>query len=56
MAGILAVFRVAGAGPLSWVVAFASALILGLRPKLSPLFVLAAGAVIFVIVNLDVTP
>lgn len=48
LAGIVAVFRVAGAGPLSWSVALASALILGLRPNIHPMLLLAAGALIFI--------
>jgi chromate transporter len=47
-AGILAIFKTAGAGPLSWVVALASALLLGMLPKLHPLLLLAAGGIIFV--------
>lgn len=53
MAGILAIFRLAGAGPLSWGVAVGSALALGFWPRLSPLIVLACGAIVFVVVNFD---
>lgn len=48
LAGILAVFRAAGAGPLSWVVAVGSAIVLGWRPKIHPLLLLAAGGLIFI--------
>ncbi|HEX6118053.1 MAG TPA: chromate transporter, partial [Dongiaceae bacterium] len=47
-AGIYAIFNIAGAGPLSWIVALGSALLLGLAPRLQPLLLLAVGAVIFV--------
>lgn len=53
MAGILSLFRLADAGPLSWVVAVGSALILGLRPKVHPLLLLGAGGVIFVVARLS---
>src|SRR5687768_1864678 len=43
IAGILSLFRLAGAGPLSWSVAIRSALILDLWPRNHPLLVLAAG-------------
>lgn len=52
IAGILSLFRLAGAGPLSWSVAVGSALILGFRPKVHPLLALAAGAVVFIAVHL----
>jgi chromate transport protein ChrA len=47
-AGILAIFKTAGAGPLSWAVALGSAVLLGMLPKLHPLLLLAAGGIIFV--------
>jgi chromate transporter len=47
-AGIFTIFKTAGAGPLSWLVAAGSALLLGLVPRLHPLLLLAAGALIFV--------
>lgn len=46
-AGILAIFRVAGAGVVSAAVAVVSAAAFWLRPKLNPLIALAAGATIF---------
>lgn len=48
LAGIVAVFRVAGAGPLSWGVAIGSAIVLGWRPNIHPLLLLAAGGLIFI--------
>jgi chromate transporter len=54
MAGILSLFRLAGAGPLSWSVAIVSALILGFWPKVHPLILLGGGAAIFVCVHLTV--
>jgi chromate transporter len=52
IAGILSLFRLAGAGPLSWAVAISSALILGFWPKLQPLLLLATGALVFVAIHL----
>ncbi|MCB8820857.1 chromate transporter [Microvirga rosea] len=51
LAGVFAIFRVAGAGLLSWAIAGVSALILAWRPKLSPLLVLLGGAVTFAAVQ-----
>jgi chromate transporter len=48
LAGIVAVFRIAGAGPLSWAVAIGSAIILGWRPRMHPLLLLAAGGLVFI--------
>jgi chromate transporter len=47
LAGVFAIFRVAGAGALSWSIAGISAAILACRPKLSPLLVLLGGAIAF---------
>jgi chromate transporter len=47
-AGIFAIFKTAGAGTLSWTVAIGSAVLLGTQPKLHPLLLLLAGAIIFV--------
>jgi chromate transporter len=47
MAGIVAIFRVAGTGPLSWVTAAGSALLLTIFPKLHPGLLLCAGAALF---------
>jgi chromate transporter len=52
LAGILSLFRLAGAGPLSWSVAVASGLVLGLLPKLHPMLMLVAGGLVFVLVHL----
>lgn len=52
LAGVLTIFRIAGAGPLAWGVAGGSALILGLRPRLHPLLLLLAGGIIFSAVQL----
>jgi chromate transporter len=49
LAGVLAIRRVSGAGPLSWAIAGGSAIILGTRPIIHPLLLLAAGAVIFLV-------
>ncbi|MET0427215.1 MAG: chromate transporter [Microvirga sp.] len=51
LAGVVVIFRVAGAGLLSWGIAGVSAAILAWRPKLSPLLVLAGGAVTFAAVH-----
>jgi chromate transporter len=48
LAGVLAIARVAGAGILWWGIAIAAAVMLGLRPKLHPMLLLLAGAVIAV--------
>ena len=48
-AGIFAIFKTAGAGPLSWMVALGSAILLGSLPKAHPLFLLVAGAMIFIV-------
>ncbi len=49
LAGVLAIGRVAGAGPLWWGIAIAAAIALGLRPKLHPMLLLVGGAAIAVI-------
>ena len=48
LAGVLAISRVSGAGPLSWGVAAGSVLVLTTRPRLHPLLILATGGAIFV--------
>jgi chromate transporter len=48
LAGVFSIFRVAGAGVLSWAIAGGSAAILWWRPKLNPILVLAGGAIAFV--------
>lgn len=48
LAGILVISRVAGAGVLTWSVAVGTAFIMGLRPKLNPLFLLMGGAAVFI--------
>jgi chromate transporter len=53
MSGILSLFRLAEAGPLSWGVAIGSALVLGFRPKVHPLILLLAGAAIFIAAHLS---
>lgn len=47
LAGVLAIARIAGFGPLGWAVAGGSAVLLGFRPKMHPLLLLAGGALIF---------
>jgi len=49
MAGILAIGQIAGNGVLMWIVAIVSAAILLYRPKFSPVLLLCAGAVIFMV-------
>jgi chromate transporter len=49
LAGVFAIFRIAGAGILSWAVAGVSAAILAWRPTLNPLILLAGGAAAFAI-------
>jgi chromate transporter len=51
LAGVFAIFRIAGAGVLSWVVAGGSAIVLTWRPKLNPLLVLAGGAIAFAVLS-----
>lgn len=51
LAGMLSIFRIAGSGPLAWGVTGASAALLAYRPRLHPLLVMAAGAVVFVAAN-----
>jgi chromate transporter len=51
LAGVFAIFRVAGSGPWSWSIAAVAALVLAWRPKLSPLFVLLGGAIAFAAVR-----
>lgn len=48
LAGTVAIFRVAGAGMQSWIIAILAAVILTLRPTISPLLVLAAGGLAFI--------
>jgi chromate transporter len=48
LAGVFVIFRIAGSGILSWAVAGVSAAILGRWPKVNPLLLLAAGALVFV--------
>jgi chromate transporter len=49
LAGVFAIFRIAGAGILSWVLAGVAAAILAWRPKLNPLILLVGGAIVFAI-------
>jgi chromate transporter len=51
LAGVVAIFRVAGAGVLSWGIATLACVIVAWRPKLNPLFVLAGGASAFAAVH-----
>lgn len=51
LAGILAVFRVSGAGVLSYLVAFGSAGILLWQPRAHPLLLFAVGALIFMVLQ-----
>ncbi|MBZ6075131.1 chromate transporter [Microvirga puerhi] len=51
LAGVFAIFRIAGAGILSWAVAGSSAIVLAWRPKLNPLLILLAGAIVFVVIQ-----
>lgn len=51
LAGILALFRVAEAGIAAVALALAAALVAGLRPKVHPLLLLGAGALIFVAIG-----
>jgi chromate transporter len=51
LAGVLAIFRGAGSGALSWSIAGISAAILARRPKLSPLLVLLGGAIAFAVIR-----
>jgi chromate transporter len=51
LAGVFSIFRVAGAGVLSWIVAGLAAAILAWRPKINPLILLAGGAVVFGVVH-----
>ena len=55
LAGVLAIFRLAQAGPLSWAVAVAVAGILSWRAKAHPFALLFLGVVVFLLARL-VTP
>ena len=48
LAGIVAIFRVAGAGWAAWAVALGAAAILAWRPRLHPLVLLAVGGLAFI--------
>jgi hypothetical protein len=49
LAGVFAIFRIAGAGIPSWTIAGIAAALLVLRPKLTPLILPAGGAIAFVV-------
>jgi chromate transporter len=49
-AGVLVIFKLADAGPLSWALAAFVAAVLTFRPKVHPMILLLVGAVVF---NLD---
>jgi len=51
MAGVVSILRIGGGGVLSWALAIGSAGLLTWRPKLHPLLLFAAGAVVFVAVR-----
>jgi chromate transporter len=51
LAGVIAIFRVAGFGPLSWIFAGLSAVILAIRPRINPLLILAGGAAASVVLH-----
>ena len=50
-AGVLALLRLAGSGPLTWITLVFVAGLLTLRPKLHPFPLLGAGAVLFLLVR-----
>lgn len=51
LAGVVAIFRIAGAGLMSWAVAAICAALLAWRPRLHPLWLLAAGGLSFVLLG-----
>lgn len=51
MAGILAIGQIAGNGLLMWTVALVAAGVLLYRPKFSPVLLLGAGALVFMVVG-----
>lgn len=51
LAGSLVILETGESGPLAWIVALAAAAILMTRPKLNPLWVLAAGGVVAMMVG-----
>jgi chromate transporter len=51
LAGVFVIFRLMGAGVLSWLVGGASAAVLARWPRLNPLLLLLAGAVVFAAVE-----
>jgi len=53
LAGVFAIFRIAGSGILSWVVAGMSAAMLAWRPTLNPLHLLAGGAITFAVLSAE---
>ena len=48
LAGVVAIFRVAGAGLAAWAVALGAAVILAWRPRLHPLVLLTVGGLAFI--------
>ena len=54
LAGAIAILRLSGGTVAAWIVAGAAAVILGFRPRLHPLLLLAAGGAIFVAYHLAV--
>lgn len=51
LAGSLVILRASGGNPVAWAIAAASTLVLLLRPKLSPLWVLAAGGIVGAVIG-----
>jgi len=51
LAGVIAIFRVSGAGLAAWAVALLSAAILGWHPRLHPLVLLAVGGLAFILLG-----
>jgi len=51
LAGVFAIFRITGAGPLYLGVAGLAAVVFHWRPKLNPLIVLLAGAVLYALIR-----
>ena len=51
LAGVVAIFRVSGAGLAAWAVALLSAAILGWHPRLHPLVLLAVGGLAFILLG-----
>jgi chromate transporter len=49
LAGLLSIFRISGAGPLTYLVTFGSSALIFWQPKIHPMALLAGGAIAFLV-------